>query len=116
MELTIVRLRRIAGVLVAVMMVAGCNRAEPDRGHSIANAARLQCAVVASENDTTCPMFAPSLIELIARPELYDGKRVRVAGFADLEFEGNSLYLSREDYVQMLTRNGVWLDASDSLA
>lgn len=75
-----------------------------------------QCAVVASEHDTTCVLFAPSLIEIIARPELYDGKQVRVTGFANLEFEGNSLYVGREDYLQMLFRNGLWLDISDTLA
>ena len=44
-----------------------------------------------------CVLWGPSLIELIARPELYDGKRVRVIGFVNLQFEGNGLYVSRGD-------------------
>lgn len=72
--------------------------------------------MIASERDTTCVLYAPSIIELIARPEVYDGKRVRLIGFANLEFEGNSLYLGREDYLQMISRNGLWLDVGDSVA
>ena len=57
-----------------------------------------------------CTLWGPSLIELIARPELYDGKRVRVIGFVNFEFEGNALYVSQEDWLQGITPNGVWLD------
>ena len=31
-------------------------------------------------------------------------------GFLELEFEGTALYLHREDWEQMLTRNALWLD------
>lgn len=72
--------------------------------------------MIASERDSTCILFGPSLIELIARPEVYDGKPVRAIGFANLGFEDNGLYVSREDVEQMIAHNGVWLDAPDSLA
>ncbi|MFG6430443.1 hypothetical protein [Roseateles sp. LYH14W] len=52
-----------------------------------------------------------SLISLIATPREFDGKQVRVViGFARLEFEGNAIYLHREDYLQGITKNGLWLD------
>jgi len=51
-----------------------------------------------------------SLINLIATPREFDGKQVRVIGFARLEFEGNAIYLHREDYLQGITKNGLWLD------
>ncbi|MDR7272968.1 hypothetical protein J2X20_005653 [Pelomonas saccharophila] len=51
-----------------------------------------------------------SLISLIATPREFDGKQVRVIGFARLEFEGNAIYLHREDYLQGITKNGLWLD------
>ena len=51
-----------------------------------------------------------SLISLIATPREFDGKQVRVIGFARLEFEGNAIYLHREDYLQGVTKNGLWLD------
>jgi hypothetical protein len=57
-----------------------------------------------------------SLIQLIANPEKYDGKQVRVFGFVRIEHEGSSIYLHREDYEQGLRRNGLWLHANDHAA
>ncbi len=51
-----------------------------------------------------------SLIQLIANPEKYDGKRVRFIGFLRIEFEGNAIYFHREDYDRGLSRNGIWVD------
>jgi hypothetical protein len=50
-----------------------------------------------------------SLIHLIAHPERYDGKRVRVAGFLCLEFEGTCLFLHREDRDHCLFQNALWV-------
>ena len=57
-----------------------------------------------------CLLWGPSLLELITRPEIYDGRRVRVIGFVNFEFEGNALYLSRTDWENGLTRSAVWID------
>jgi hypothetical protein len=54
-----------------------------------------------------------SLLQLIATPEAFDGKYVRVWGFVRIEHEGTAIYLHREDAEHMLTRNGLWLTASD---
>ena len=51
-----------------------------------------------------------SLISLIAAPKEFDGKQVRIIGFARLEFEGNAIYLHQEDYLHGITKNGLWLD------
>jgi hypothetical protein len=53
-----------------------------------------------------------SMIQLIARPDDFDGEYVRVIGFYRHEFEGNALYLHREDYEQGLTKNGLWMDGA----
>ena len=52
-----------------------------------------------------------TLIQLIANPDKFDGKLVRVIGFLRLDFEGTVLYLHREDYENDL-RNGIWVDAT----
>lgn len=52
---------------------------------------------------------AVSLIQLIATPERFNGKCVRVIGYAKLEFEGDALYLHEEDYKHAITRNALWL-------
>jgi hypothetical protein len=68
-------------------------------------------AAVAAEDDR--PMSV-SLVRLIATPEGFDGKRVRVFGYVRVEHEGTSIYLHREDYTHRLTKNGLWLGMSDS--
>jgi len=57
-----------------------------------------------------CSLWFVSVVDLIARPELYDGRRVRVIGFVNFEFEGNALYLSRADWEYGVKRNGLWVD------
>lgn len=57
-------------------------------------------------------MYDASFIQLIARPEIYNGKRIQVVGFVNLEFEGNALYLSEELQRHGSEREAVWLDIS----
>ena len=51
-----------------------------------------------------------SLIELIAQPEKFDGRRVRFIGFLSVLFEGEAVYLHRQDFDQGISRNAVWID------
>lgn len=51
-----------------------------------------------------------SLIQLIASPNEYDGKRVQIVGFVRLEFEGNAIYLHQDDDVHGILKNGLWLN------
>ena len=51
-----------------------------------------------------------TMIQLIAAPEKYEGKHVRVIGYLHLEFEGNVLYLHKEDYDHSILGNGIWVD------
>src|ERR1043166_5387879 len=55
-----------------------------------------------------------SLIQLIATPDAFHGKYVMIQGFVRIEHEGSAVYLHRDDCEHMLTRNGMWLAASDS--
>jgi hypothetical protein len=57
-----------------------------------------------------CAIYEPSLITLIARPEDFDGKRVRLVGYVHFEFEGDGLYVSQNDYEHAIFGNGVWID------
>lgn len=60
-------------------------------------------------------MWGPSLIALIATPDRYHMKPVRVVGFAKLEFEGNLLYVGRADFEADIPTNAVWIAVPDSL-
>jgi hypothetical protein len=50
-----------------------------------------------------------SIIQLIATPERFDGKPIRVIGFLHLEFEGNALYLHESDFCHRITSNAIWV-------
>ncbi len=53
-----------------------------------------------------------SIIKLIATPEQYHGKQIRVIGAGNLEFEGNLICLSKDDLKYGITRNCLWLSIS----
>jgi hypothetical protein len=57
-----------------------------------------------------------SLLQLIATPDAFDGKYVRVHGFVRIEHEGTAIYLHREDAEHMLTKNGFWLAANETVS
>lgn len=51
-----------------------------------------------------------SLIALIANPEKYAGKKIRVKGFIHLEFEANELFVNKEDYTEGISKNAICID------
>ena|SRR5215831_7755392 len=48
-----------------------------------------------------------SMVTLLADPPSKTPVKIQVAGFLALEFEGQALYLHKEDYQQGLTRNAI---------
>ena len=69
----------------------------------------------AHADDGITPMEV-SMIQLIANPEKFDGKKVVLTGFLNLEFEGNALYLHRDDFVYGQMKNGLGLTLSERWA
>jgi hypothetical protein len=64
----------------------------------------LTHSVAASE-----PQYV-SMVQLLATPDRFHGKFIHVEGFLRLEFEGDALYLHKEDYRHQLTKNAIWVD------
>jgi hypothetical protein len=56
-----------------------------------------------------CEVYSASMVQLVANPNAFHGKRVQVLGYLNLEFEGNALYLHAEDSRQGLYSNSMWL-------
>src|SRR6266545_5085870 len=54
-----------------------------------------------------------SVVRVLATPDAFDGKLVRLAGYCHLGFESDALYLHREDYVFRLPVNAVKLDLGE---
>jgi hypothetical protein len=51
-----------------------------------------------------------SVVQLIANPQAYDNKPIQIIGFLRLEFEGDAIYLHREDYERGISQDGLWID------
>ena len=108
-------MRAIWIAAIVTLPLAGCHVAASDQGRGPNTRGTqpdtLLLTLRCGERDahSRCLWWNPSLVELLTRPELYHGKRVRVIGFVNLEFEGTALYLSREDWEQSIFRNSVWL-------
>ena len=54
-----------------------------------------------------------SMVQLIADPKRFDGQTVRVIGYLHLEFEGNAVYLHREDFERSILQNGIWIELTE---
>ena len=56
-----------------------------------------------------------SIVNLIATPEKYDGKKIQIIGYLHLEFEGDGIYLHKDDFTNAITANGQWVNFSEKL-
>jgi len=76
-------------------------------------AASIACSNPALAGDSAQEeLIRCSIINLLASPESYDGKRIQVIGYARIRFEGNALFLSEESAKHEVVENSVWLDFS----
>ena len=53
--------------------------------------------------------FNASIVQILSHRDRYHGKRVQIEGYLLVRFEGTSIYLSKEDAVYGMTRNGFWV-------
>jgi hypothetical protein len=90
----------IAGVVSCVIMINVCKYREK---------ARIESGYRDGVNPVNLYAEDVTMIQLIATPEKYDGKLVRVIGVGNLEFEGNYLSLDMENYKHQLG-NDIWLE------
>jgi hypothetical protein len=81
-----------ATIIVAIWLIAGC---APRSGVGVTADARQ--------------VVLTSLVDLIANPEKYAGRRVRTVGVATVGFESDRLYLSMEDARAHVLLNSVGL-------
>ena len=70
--------------------------------------ASLSLAPLSLAPQTPVPLPV-SIIELISRPQEFDGKLVVVRGMLEVDHHGFTLYLGHEDYLHALQENGIWL-------
>ena len=57
-----------------------------------------------------------SVIQLIASPLTYSGKKVRLVAYLSFDFEGEALYLHKEDYDNGVSLNAIRIAIPDGLS
>ncbi|WP_299223868.1 hypothetical protein [uncultured Psychroserpens sp.] len=55
-----------------------------------------------------------SLIDLIANPEKYDGRKVMIKGYLNFSNEGHAIYLSKGDFDYGHYKNALYINISDA--
>ena len=76
--------------------------------HLLLLALALSCVLPATAEEAV----RVSIVQLLATPSAYEGRRVEVSGFVNLEFEGNAIWLHEDDLRHGLYQNALWLDVS----
>jgi hypothetical protein len=56
-----------------------------------------------------------SIIDLIANPAQFDGRRVLVSGYVQFGLEESGIYLHKEDAVHNLWRNSLWINLAEGV-
>ena len=100
----------ILTLMLGVLIASGANPQEPAAQPGSVDTYR-RCGLQVRMYDGYCFL---SMIDLIANPELFDGKKVMVQGYVHFEFEGNAIYLHKEDFLYGISRNSLWLSLSSS--
>ena len=76
----------------ATIVSLACAHAEPlSNAYSRVDAEVGDRCAFGARSDRQCEIYDVALVELLAVPEKFQGKRVRLIGFASLRFEGNVL-------------------------
>jgi hypothetical protein len=97
-------------LLVALLLVFAVPRVSAQNTPAVP---RPRCVQLDAAN--TCVLYTASIAELIASPNLFDGKRVRTSGYAHFEFEGNGLYPRQEDYLHSKYAKSLWVDLAPNV-
>jgi hypothetical protein len=110
MRLTIIGLCNACLPILLAFTLTGCHstsqRTAADRTHPAAERPNDDGRAKA---DPAVEPIDVSMVQLIATPERFDGKPIRVIGFLHLEFEGNALYLHETDFCHSISANAIWV-------
>jgi hypothetical protein len=100
--------RRLVMSLMLVVSAVGCQQPEPPPPvGTLVPSVYAKCKEVGANREVVC---APSLEELIIRPEWYDGATVAVMGFLVLGEEFAGLFASEDAHRYDITSSAVALE------
>ena len=101
-------MKNVLPILVCTLLIF-----EPAYGQP-RNDISVNCETVTLEGE--CLLFGVSIIQLLANPDDYDGKNVRLIGYIHFEFEGAGIYFHKEDFDRRIYANGFWVSLAQGFS
>ena len=89
-----------------VLIFTSCNEDKEVKAPVVKSTLSSKKAVAPKE-------YRVSMINLIANPDKYHGKKIAVTGFAHFRFEDDALYLTKDDAKYLHGKNGLWLSIAN---
>ncbi|NMH26508.1 hypothetical protein [Flavobacterium silvaticum] len=102
------KILKIILLSLLISTVSACMQKE----NSKANAGKQKTV---DKDDFHIDNYNISMIRLIANPEEYHGKEIRVQGYLNLQFEGDAIYLHEDDYKNAIFKNSFWVEFSNEV-
>lgn len=96
--------------IVALFVFGSCRSSVDITPAHVETRLPLPPSAEASPSGADLSELASPFARVIARPELYHGKVIQLVGYLNLEFEGNALYHSEEEYRHGQTAEALWID------
>jgi hypothetical protein len=56
-----------------------------------------------------------TLLQVLSSPENYHGQEMQLIGFLHIAFEGDGLYLHKEDFDHAIVGNMIWVDITEEM-
>ena len=69
----------------------------------------VSCSGKSNNGDSDEDAIYVSIIQLIANPAEYHGKKIRITGVAHLAYEENEIYISKDDWYYSISENALWV-------
>jgi hypothetical protein len=98
----------VLSVLFLSCFIAGCAGIQKDNKPTVETRDRSKISTTDYVDEGV------SMIQLLANPEKYRNLIICVQGFLNLEFEGNALYMHKEDYEECLLEYSIWVHVPDA--
>lgn len=90
--------RLVTFAVIGLLLLVGCSKPNDQSGFG----------------QTSSGAKDTSIAALIATPERYSGKMIRITGVMILELEGNAIYVSKSDAGKHVFKNSIWLELDHS--
>jgi len=100
-------------IILNIMAVTSCSNSQKNNDASTSLYEQKMNNDSINEEDDM-PLYV-SIIQLIANPAEYHGKKIAVHGVGNLAFEGTAVYFCIDNWYYVSTKNALWLSIGNEI-